>query len=623
MRSSGDKSERRTIRARSVQAVLVVALNTLQAVCPGISSAGIEFAPVAPLAGAQAAADGLAADRDAEVETDGNGTWLAVWSQGPGGGLGITGFAPVFVRSVDDGITWSAPALLRPEAADDASPSAPGIATDGQGKWLVVWGTNLFEMQMTESFDNGQSWGTPRVLVSASYLHGGPSAGTDGSGTWVVTWQSLDSLGGTIDEEGDILFSRSVDDGATWSAPAPVNTDAAGDFHTDAGVRLATGGSGTWVAVWSSYAQAWYARSADNGATWSARTTFGHVGLGGPSSPDVATDGDGNWTAVWSVDGGFPQSGLDIWVSHSQDDGLTWTAESRLHPYMSNDRGDHEVPRIAAQGGGLWTAVWTSGDDLGGTKGRDTDTAVSTSRDNGTTWSAPAAVSTHSRRDGEDFDFDPGLASSPTGNTVVAWHSNSSLGGTIGTDFDILFATAHRDCAVIPRGDCRGTTLSRGSTLRVRDGNGGNDRMRWRWVSEMAVSDSDLGDPTASDSYALCLYEKVSGVSSLIGQWNAVAAGTCRDVPCWIKSPGSVEYTDSRTEIGSIKKLSLRSLSSGGSQIRLQAFGPTLAPPLLPLDVSTPVQLQLVNLGTGVCWSGVHDQAGTNDVATFKSISNP
>src|SRR6185369_1700401 len=431
-KTSSGRRERRFFRQyQRLEIVLLVSLVSFGIARP--SSAAIEFAPVAPLAGTQASTDGDTNDYSPDIKTDGTGTWLAVWPQGPGGGLGITGgAAPVYVRSTDDGLTWSVPVLLRPEEADNSSGDAPAIATDRHGKWLVVWGKNLGELRRSESIDNGESWAPPQVVVSTSNLSGGPSLAADGSGTWVVAWQTLDTLGGTIDDDGDILFSRSVDNGATWSPPAPLNTDAAGDVYTDGEVSLSAGGDGTWVAVWSSYARAWYARSVDNGATWSSRTALGHVGSSGSARPDVATDRNGNWTAVWSVNEGLVQPDLDIWVSHSQDDGASWAAESRLHPYMTSDSRPDEVPRIAALGNGLWTVVWNTSDDLERTIGNDNDTAVSTSRDNGVSWSAPAAVSTVARRDGDAFDFSPRLDSSATGNTVVIWRSDNSLGDTIG-----------------------------------------------------------------------------------------------------------------------------------------------------------------------------------------------
>jgi len=45
-----------------------------------------------------------------------------------------------------------------------------------------------------------------------------PVLATGRNGTWIAAWESNDSLGGTIGTDSDVLFVRSADDGATWSA---------------------------------------------------------------------------------------------------------------------------------------------------------------------------------------------------------------------------------------------------------------------------------------------------------------------------------------------------------------------------------------------------------------------
>ena len=60
-----------------------------------------------------------------------------------------------------------------------------------------------------------------------------PQVTTDGAGNWVAVWHSNDSLGGTIGTDADILVSRSTDAGGTWTAPAPLNTNAGSDSGDD------------------------------------------------------------------------------------------------------------------------------------------------------------------------------------------------------------------------------------------------------------------------------------------------------------------------------------------------------------------------------------------------------
>ncbi len=65
-------------------------------------------------------------------------------------------------------------------------------------------------------------------------------------------WYSFDSLGGTIGTDADILVARSMDAGETWTAPAPLNTNAGSDTRNDGWPQVTTDGQGTWIAAWQS-----------------------------------------------------------------------------------------------------------------------------------------------------------------------------------------------------------------------------------------------------------------------------------------------------------------------------------------------------------------------------------
>ena len=74
---------------------------------------------------------------------------------------------------------------------------------------------------------------------------------TDGGGHWVAAWHSHEDLGG-IGTDSDILVSRSSDNGATWTAPAALNTNAATDWGSDWLPQVTTDGAGNWLTVWYS-----------------------------------------------------------------------------------------------------------------------------------------------------------------------------------------------------------------------------------------------------------------------------------------------------------------------------------------------------------------------------------
>jgi hypothetical protein len=136
---------------------------------------------------------------------------------------------------------------------------------------------------------------------------------TDGQGTWVAVWTSFASLGGRLGSDGDVLIARSTDAGISWTKPDPLNTNARSDDGRDDHPEVTTDGQGTWVAVWDSYdslggaiggndRDILMAESADAGATWSAPAPLNSIAgcdAGDDERPQLTTDGQGTWIAVW------------------------------------------------------------------------------------------------------------------------------------------------------------------------------------------------------------------------------------------------------------------------------------------------------------------------------------
>ena len=283
-----------------------------------------------------------------------------------------------------------------------------------------------------------------------------PQVTTDGKGHWVAVWNSTDSLGDTIGTDLDILVARSTDNGATWTAPAPLNTNAATDSGVDYAPEVTTDGAGHWLAVWCSTENlggtigsdydvltAW---STNNGVTWTAPAalnTNAATDSGDDWLPQVTTDGAGHWVVVWYSDddlGGTIGTDRDILVAGSTNNGATWTAPAALNTNAATDLGGDSEPQVTTDGMGNWVAVWRSDDSLGSTIGTDNDILVARSTDNGATWTPPAALNTNAATDSGD-DYNPQVTTDGLGNWVAVWGSSDSLGGTIGTDPDILYAT--------------------------------------------------------------------------------------------------------------------------------------------------------------------------------------
>jgi hypothetical protein len=201
-----------------------------------------------------------------------------------------------------------------------------------------------------------------------------PQVTTDGAGHWVAVWYSNENLGGTIGPDSDILVARSTDHGASWSLPAALNTNADSDSGGDSVPQVSTDGAGHWVAVWESWddlggtigtdRDILVSRSSDHGASWTAPAalnTNAHSDSGVDRYPQVTTDGAGHWVAVWYSDenlGGTIGTDWDILVARSSDHGASWSAPAALNTNADSDSVGDDDPQVTTDGAGNWVAVW-------------------------------------------------------------------------------------------------------------------------------------------------------------------------------------------------------------------------------------------------------------------------
>jgi hypothetical protein len=455
--------------SRTLHWVVATALASalLVAVPASLSAQPLGFGPATPLAPNAASDSGH--DQLPALATDANGIWIAVWRSGdPLGGTIGSDEDILLARSSDDGASWSAPSAIHSNAGGDSGADLnPAVASDGGSIWLVAWESdeNLGgtigadrDLLFVRSTNGGAAWSAPAPLNSGAGGDTGADEAvqltTDGAGVWIAAWNSDENLGGAIGTDDDILFARSTDGGASWSAAAVLNTNAASDTGADLIPTLATDGAGNWVASWYSNddlggsAGGDYdllvAHSSDHGATWSAPSLLNDTGtadLIADYDQHLASDGAGRWCVVWisSNDlGGTVGSDLDLFFAISTDVGATWSAAATLNTNAPTDSGNDIAPWVCAEPGGRWIVAWYSGDSLGGTIGTDFDIFVARSLDAGaTTWSAPAALNSGAGGDGGN-DYAPRLATDSDGAWVAVWYSNDSIGGTIGTDYDLL-----------------------------------------------------------------------------------------------------------------------------------------------------------------------------------------
>jgi Neuraminidase (sialidase) len=306
----------------------------------------------------------------------------------------------------------------------------PKVMTDGNGTWVTVWissedfngaGTDP-DIFFSRSTDNGATWSASQLIDSQSTSGNGnenhPAAITDGNGIWVTVWRSNEDFNGA-GFDSDIFFSRSTDNGATWSVSQPLNSS---NTNSDNFPSVMTDGDGAWIVAWFSDENLsgagpdddiFFSRSTDNGATWSASQLLNSNATGDVGDKDwrpvLMADGEGNWIAAWNYDD--YDTDVDISFSRSTDGGVTWSDQQALNSNAAQDTsgaggsypGIDNRPTVLSCGADTWIAAWQSREDLNDAD-IDSDIFFSRSVDDGASWSASQALNTNASTDlGDDL----------------------------------------------------------------------------------------------------------------------------------------------------------------------------------------------------------------------------
>jgi hypothetical protein len=392
------------------------------------------------------------------IKSNGSGTWIAAWSSDTSrlysGAPDIgSDFDILWCRSTNNGDTWTTPATLNEADSDhnSARDSSITLDTDGNGVWVVAWvifGTNDIEyggdhdILISRSTDDGISWSTEKLLLEDMYTDTardyGPCIATDRNGIWIIGW-SPDNRGEVDGLIPTMYFSRSEDNGLTWSNAIPLGIEGLGGYQSDRITDIKTDGNGVWLAAYHSKNlsienpshdfDVRIIKSLDNGFSWSAPHILNINPYGDrvdDAGAKIECDGSGNWICVWDAEdeiNGNPVSDRDTLYSVSTDSGDSWSEAQNLIPYNKGKFEDsiYAIPSIATDGNGIWF-VTSQG-------------AVSISSNLGNHWSpftsfTPATSSIPAIQ----------IESDQNGGWMGVWSTDSEIEESINDDYDIVFS---------------------------------------------------------------------------------------------------------------------------------------------------------------------------------------
>ncbi len=330
--------------------------------------------------------------------------------------------------------------------------------------WVVSFMLVLMASVVFAQTDQSIIWGP------STALHSNPLERIDGAdedarvlilendlNIWLAVWLSNDDLGGLIGSDIDVLYSRSPDNGATWSPPQALNSNAGIDSFDESDLSFARRNTDEWIVVWTGVdpvngldSDIFYTISDGQGETWSEATYLNTEGATDFSfvhdfGASLSSDKKGNLVCIWTSGnslGNTVEFDLDVHVVTSTTFGTTWSHQIHLNSYASGDLRDDFAANIATDLNGTWIATWLTSQDIGSGSGNgtDTDIAYAISSDVGFTWTPAKLLNSNGLTDNNaaSIDSHPVISTDGLGEWIAVWQSDDSLGGTIGSDFDIL-----------------------------------------------------------------------------------------------------------------------------------------------------------------------------------------
>jgi hypothetical protein len=157
------------------------------------------------------------------------------------------------------------------------------------------------------------------------------------------------------------------------------------------------------------------------------------------------------------------------------------------------------------------------------------------------------------------------------------------------------------------QGSCTGFNLSSDcrtaakASLIVKDNDpDSKDAVSFKWLNGDLLDSSELGDPTTTTEYTLCIFD---GVGKLQLSAGVAPGGLCDGKPCWTTKPRGFGYKDGRAADHGIGTIKLSSGVATKSAVMVKGVGAALPDPVLPL--TEPVTVRVVNDETGVCVGSV------------------
>ena len=152
---------------------------------------------------------------------------------------------------------------------------------------------------------------------------------------------------------------------------------------------------------------------------------------------------------------------------------------------------------------------------------------------------------------------------------------------------------------------------SRRSTLTIRNVTAdARDSLKWAWQGA-PVGPTDLGDPTTTTGYTLCVIDQSSGQPTL-------RLGSPLMRADWSASPSARTFKARSESDFPYTKVQLRTTTAGSGKFKLGAKGEYLHP---SLPLALPATVRIVRDDADTCWEATYTSAKRNEAGRFSARS--
>ncbi|MCK4613428.1 MAG: exo-alpha-sialidase [Thermoplasmata archaeon] len=294
-----------------------------------------------------------------------NDVWCGYYWSKDGGETWIRGFLPGYPGDLS--VEGMISPLLGYSGTGD-----PCLAFDSKGN-LYFAGIAFMRsfvgrsaIFVAKSTDGGVTWPSPDIRIMAqgeggAAFHDKEWITVDLQNDYIyLAWAMFTGL-----SLANIMFSRSTDEGNTWSIMEPISEFTAMQFQNQ-GTALATDSEGTIHLTWIDFDsnQLQYLFSTDNGASFSTPESICEVHpipyqlsnntYRSPTLPALAIDpGSRNYKdSIYIAWNDHANGDADILLIYSRDKGRTWSEPIRVNQDPIQNRKDQFFPGLSVAPGG-------------------------------------------------------------------------------------------------------------------------------------------------------------------------------------------------------------------------------------------------------------------------------